>query len=475
MNTVNINYISEIDSNVSIVLSINNLNSLETNTYEILSKEELHYLLSKKPEEFPVFINQYKRHCIILLAPSEDTNFKKSEKNRILGFEIFNYCKTHNINQIQICTNNNQEIDIAEGLALSSYNFEKYKTKNTTPYSLTISVQGDKNEIEYLKNTTEAVFFARDLVNEPQSYLTANQLSNEIEEQCKKVNISFTRFDLDKIKALKMGGLLAVNQGSIEPPTFNILEYKPLDAQNSKPIILVGKGVVYDTGGLSLKPTPNSMDIMKCDMGGAATVAGALLALAKNKIPYYVVALIPATDNRPGGNAYTPGDVITMYNGTTVEVLNTDAEGRIILADALTYASKYNPELVIDVATLTGSAMRAIGKEATVMLSNADESIKNKLKTSGNNVYERLVEFPLWDEYAESLKSDIADIKNLGETNAGAISAAKFLETFTNYPWVHLDIAAPAYLDKKDKYRGKNATGVGVRLLYDFVKKFNNV
>jgi leucyl aminopeptidase len=211
------------------------------------------------------------------------------------------------------------------------------------------------------------------------------------------------------------------------------------------------------------------MDMMKCDMGGAASVVGIMYAIAKAKLPVHVVGLIPATENRPGGNAYAPGDVITMMDGTTVEVLNTDAEGRLVMADALVYAKKYEPELVIDFATLTGAAVRAIGKYGIVAMGNADKVVQNDLCDSGANTYERLALMPFWDEYATLLKSDIADMTNLGPAEAGQITAGKFLEHFTSYPWMHFDIAGPAYLSKDDHYRPKGATGVGVRILFDYL------
>ena len=273
-----------------------------------------------------------------------------------------------------------------------------------------------------------------------------------------------------KIISLKMGGLLAVNKGSIDEPTFTIMEWKPKNAKNQHPIILIGKGIVFDTGGLSLKPTANSMEFMKTDMGGAGTVIGAMQAIASNKLPLYVIALVPATDNRPSGNAYAPGDVITMHDGTTVEVLNTDAEGRLILADALSFAKKYNPELVIDLATLTGAAVAAIGHYGIVsMHSGADKDHAN-LKDIGNYTHERLAEMPFWSDYDELIKSDVADIKNLGGPHAGAITAGKFLAHFIDYPWIHLDIAGSSYTKKRYGYRGKGATGTGVRLIYQFIK-----
>ena len=269
-----------------------------------------------------------------------------------------------------------------------------------------------------------------------------------------------------------MGGLLAVNKGSIDPPTFTVLEYKPDNFTNKKPIVLVGKGVVYDTGGLSLKPTAHSMDCMKSDMGGAACVVGAIYAAAENKLDKHIIALIPATDNRPGLNAYAPGDVITMYDGTTVEVLNTDAEGRMILADALAYSMKYDPELVIDAATLTGSAMRAIGTKAACIMGNADENVFIQLSEAGNLCTERVVRFPFWDDYLTEMKSEIADLKNIGSANAGMITAGKFLEHFVKAPYVHMDIAGTAWLDGEENYKGKFGTGYGVRLLFNFLKNY---
>jgi leucyl aminopeptidase len=316
----------------------------------------------------------------------------------------------------------------------------------------------------------EANLLARTLVNEPLSYLTAVQLSKDIQKAGKEAGFKVEVMDKKKIASLKMGGLLAVNRGSQDPPTFNVLEYKSPKAKNKKPIVLVGKGIVYDTGGLSLKPTPNSMDMMKCDMAGAATVVATLSAIAKLKLPVHVVGLIPATDNRPGENAYTPGDVVPMMNGMNVEVLNTDAEGRMVLADALAFASRYKPELVMDFATLTGAAKAAIGSMGTIFMGTATDDVKQKLTTSGNNVYERLVEFPFWDEYGQLIKSDVADIKNVGGPEAGMITAGKFLEHFTDYPWLHFDIAGTAYLMGEDSYRGKYGTGVGVRLLVDYLK-----
>jgi len=227
--------------------------------------------------------------------------------------------------------------------------------------------------------------------------------------------------------------------------------------------------VVFDTGGNNLK-TGNFMDGMKCDMAGAATMASAIFAIARLKLPLYVIGLMPSTDNRLDANAVAPGDVIKMHDGTMVEILNTDAEGRLILSDALSYAKKYKPELVITAATLTGAASRAIGKYGVVAMEKSAGKEMEQLKVSGNNVYERIAEFPFWEEYGELIKSDVADIKNIGGVDAGMITAGKFLAHFTDYPFIHLDIAGPAYQEKKDSYRSSGGTGFGVRLLVEFLE-----
>jgi leucyl aminopeptidase len=374
--------------------------------------------------------------------------------------------------------NEDDRLAFVEGVLMTNYQFLKYfsdKTERTNSLSAlqVLSNQLAKAKITELENTIAGVFTARTLVNEPLSYLTAVQLSKEIEQLAGTTGFKFEYFDKKKITALRMGGLLSVNKGSIDPPTFNILEYKPAKAKNKQPIVLVGKGVVYDTGGLSLKPTPNSMDLMKSDMAGAAAVIGTFEAIVKNKLPLHVIGLIPATDNRPGENAYVPGDVVKMHNGMTVEMLNADAEGRMILADALSYAQQYKPALVIDLATLTGAAVAAIGKEGIVAMGKATTEQMDQIKLAGNNVHERIAEMPYYDEYDTYIKSDIADMKNIGGPTAGCITAGKFLERYTKYNWIHLDIAGTAFLTAEDTYKGKNGTGVGVRLLYDFLKNYN--
>ncbi len=445
-----------------------------------LTPAEIRYLNKKvKDDEKSIVINQLSRLVLIKIKDEKKTGYSLAESLRIEGSSFAGLLNKHKYSEVQVIDLNGDDANtlaVAEGLALTNYQFLKYKKdiqKETNSLTV-VNVIVDKKHattISELNNTIEGTCFARDLVNEPQSYLTAEQFSKEMQALGKKAGFDVEVLNKAKIKALKMGGLLAVNLGSQLPPTFNVMEYKPKNAKNKNPYVLVGKGVVYDTGGLSLKPTANSMDYMKCDMGGGAAVVGTMYAIAKSKLPIYVVGLVPATDNRPGENAYCPGDVLTMMDGQTVEMLNADAEGRLILADALHYAKRYKPELTIDLATLTGAAAAAIGGYGIVAMGNANDSVKNQLKDCGNNVYERLVEFPLWDEYGDLLKSDISDFKNIGGPVAGAITAGKFLEKFIDYPWMHFDIAGPAFTHKPDKYRGNGGTGVGVRLLVDFLKR----
>lgn len=444
------------------------------------SVAEAAYIEKKiKAADHFIVVNQFTR--LVLIQLMEEIDKKKSypeklEALRGVGNKICTNINAHKYDAVQLQSVDeltNELLAVAEGCALSNYQFLKYKSekeKNTLKQILVVGKKINKTAVNLTEIAVESVFKARDLVNEPQSYLNAVTFADEMKTMGKKAGFKVEVLNKKQIESLKMGGLLAVNMGSPTPPTFTIMEWKPKKAKNKQPLILIGKGVVYDTGGLSLKPTPNSMDTMKCDMAGGAAVAAAMYAIAKAELPVHVIALVPATDNRPGGNAYTPGDVVKMYDGQTVEVLNTDAEGRMLLGDALAYAQKYKPELVLDFATLTGAASAAIGPYGIVCMGTADEKTKSKLKESGNNVYERLVEFPFWDEYAKLIKSDLADMKNIGGPIAGAITAGKFLEKFTDYPWMHFDIAGPAYVSASDSYRGKNATGVAVRLIFDYVK-----
>ncbi len=447
----------------------------------ICTTSELNFvkqLIEKK--QIQIHLNRLSQQIFLLQTEEKQSPAHTAEQIRIGSNIMLSVINKLDITSLWISSTYQQPehlLAATEGLALGNYQFLKYFSEKKVNALKEICLSADAispEDQKLLIATLEATYWARDMVNEPYSYLTAVKLSEEIFDKGQKAGFKVEVLDKRQIEALKMGGLLAVNKGSIDPPTFTILSYKPENAVNNNPIVLVGKGVVFDTGGLSLKPTPNSMDIMKVDMGGAAAVAGAFYAAAKAQLPVYLVGLIPATDNRPGQDAYAPGDVVKMFSGNTVEVLNTDAEGRMILADALAYAKKYKPELVIDLATLTGAAMRALGKEAIAAMRTCSNDIFQKLLQSGQNTFERMVELPLWDEYDDYIKSDIADMKNIGGADAGAITAGKFLQKFTDYPWIHLDIAGTAHVSSTFSYRGKNGTASGVRLLIDFIKNYSN-
>jgi leucyl aminopeptidase len=444
-----------------------------------LSSKELAYVKKSMADKKElIIVNQYNRQVYVLHISAKILKAHDLEFCRKKGDELAQKVKAEQSPAIILEDMDEQPaftLALAEGLVLGTYAFTKYKTSQKNDGLLKtvkiVSSGVSSIQIDHHNAVIGGVCCARTLVNEPLSYLTAEQLGKDIIQLGKNYGFTTEVLKKPKIKSLKMGGILAVNKGSIDPPTFSIMEWKPKSAKKSKPIVLVGKGVVFDTGGLSLKPTPNSMDTMKCDMGGSAAVVGAMCAVAGAKLPVHVIGLVPATDNRPGGNAYVPGDVLTMFDGTTVEVLNTDAEGRLILADALTYAKRYEPDVVIDLATLTGAAAMAIGQYGIVSMHEGARKHHDRLKESGEKVYERLAEMPFWEEYGDLIKSEIADIKNLGGPTGGAITAGKFLHHFTDYPWIHLDIAGPAFLSTRDSYRGIGGTGVGVRLLFEFLSQ----
>lgn len=408
------------------------------------------------------------------LDGENDSNTK--EILRKSGNKIYKTLSTHKVESVNIHSGNsvsNLCVNLVEGISLSAYSFQTYMSEKKEPTLKTINISDNsisQSELNELRIVIEGVFHTRTLVNEPTITLTSVRIAEEIMKLGSEAKFKVTVLDKKQIQDEKMGGLLAVNLGSQIHPTFSIMEYSHPDAKNKKPYVLVGKGVVYDTGGLSLKPTAGSMDSMKSDMGGAGTVIGTMYSIAKNQLPINIVGLVPATDNRPGENAYVPGDVITMHNGKTVEVLNTDAEGRLLLGDALSYAKNYDPELVIDLATLTGAQLVAIGSLGAAVMGTADDNEFNNLSNSGYNTYERVARLPFWKEYNDMLKSPIADLKNIGGREAGCITAGKFLENFVDYPWIHIDIAGPSFSNKEDSYRPKGGTGYGVRLLYDFFK-----
>ncbi|MDN3512942.1 MAG: leucyl aminopeptidase [Candidatus Brocadia sp.] len=368
-----------------------------------------------------------------------------------------------------------------EGTLLTLYKYQRYKyvppeeRQEITALTLLLSnkdaLKPARDAVRDGQIIADAVCFVRDLVNTPAQDKTPAVLADEAKQLAREPGIQCKVLSRPELKKLGMGGLLAVAQGSVQPPKFIILEYNAR-AKNQDTIVLVGKGITFDSGGICLKQAKD-MDQMKSDMSGGAAVMGAIKAIAKMKLPQRIVGLIPCTENMPGGSAIKPGDIVKFYSGKTAEVVNTDAEGRLILADALAFAERYRPVAVIDLATLTGSCVVALGNVVTGMMGN-NEELKKRVKIAGEKSWERVWELPLWEEYQEQIKSDIADIRNIGGPYAGAITAACFLSKFTEkYPWVHLDIAGTSWCDKNSAYTQKGASGVGVRLLVQLVQDWN--
>lgn len=361
-----------------------------------------------------------------------------------------------------------------EGILLGNYNFDKYKTdkKKLKKLELNFSAKSSaklKSVISTTDNLLKAVYLARDLSNEPAITLTPAELVKVTKSKLGKAGVSVTSFNKAELKKRKMNAILAVAEGSTNPPFLLKMHYKP-KGKVTKRIALVGKGVTYDSGGYSIKPTDGMIE-MNGDMSGASTVIGTVYAAALNKLPIEILAYVPAVENMISGGAYKPGDIISTASGKTIEVKNTDAEGRLVLADALEFASKQKPDEIIDFATLTGAIVVALG-EFTSGLFTKNDKIAEALNSSGNKTFERVWRMPFWEDFKKQLDSDTADISNLGPRWGGAITAAKFLEQFVDekIPYAHVDLAGPALKHKFRSYTEKFNTGFGVRLMFDYLK-----
>jgi len=368
----------------------------------------------------------------------------------------------------------------ADYLGQADYKYDAFITcnKDDKPPAISgtlIPVEGiDAKRAKHIESEAralaEGVRTVRDLGNTPSNVMTPTRLAERAEQVAKSVGVKCTVFGRREIEKMKMGGLLAVNRGSAEEPRFIVLEYAPRKAKRH--VALVGKGITFDSGGISIKPA-EKMEEMKFDMCGAAAVIGTIEAAAKLAIPVRITGVIPSTDNLPSGSAYKPGDIITMMSGKTVEIVNTDAEGRMILGDALHYASELKPDHILDYATLTGACVVALGSEASGLFSNDDE-LARKLIECGERVGERLWRLPEWDEYKDLIRSEWADMKNSGGRWGGAISAAVFLKEFVNCPsWAHLDIAGTAYAEHETARETRGATGAGVRVTVSFLESLS--
>jgi leucyl aminopeptidase len=324
-----------------------------------------------------------------------------------------------------------------------------------------------EKSIVTVQRTMPGVYLARDLINEPPSVTTARFLGEQARRHCRGRGLSVEVWGKQKITAMKLNGLLAVNRGSQEEPRFIKIHYRP-SGKPRKRVALIGKGITFDSGGLSLKPS-KSMETMKLDMSGGAAVIGAMSRLPHLGLDIEVTGYIPTTDNLPGANAQKPGDVIRYLNGKTIEVLNTDAEGRLILADALALAAQQKPDTMINLATLTGACMVALGSEVGGLFSN-NQPLADQLLRCARETGEKLWQLPLVKEYRDLIKSSVADMKNIGGSHGGAITAALILQEFVgDVPWAHLDIAGPAFAESDTALCNKGGTGFGVRTVLKFL------
>lgn len=369
---------------------------------------------------------------------------------------------------------------LTEGSMLGLYRFLKYKTNDEKSKRKEIKavtlLTGASASVAAMRRgaaagavIAESAALARDLVTHPGADMTPTVLAGRAREIARQYGLKIQVLERKQIEKLGMGALLGVAAGSIQPPKFIIIEYR---GGGSRPFIaLVGKSITFDSGGISIKPAEN-MDRMKDDMSGGAAVLGAIRNAAALKLKQNIVGLLPAAENMPGGSALKPGDVLRTLSGQTIEIVNTDSEGRLVLADALTYACRYKPSVIVDIATLTGACTIALGHEAAGMLGTADR-YKQQLRAAGEKTGERVWELPLWESYYDLIKSDIADMKNTGGRAASVITASALLSKFVQkYPWVHIDIAATAWTEKDRPYTPKGATGIGVRLLTQFLRDF---
>jgi leucyl aminopeptidase len=373
-----------------------------------------------------------------------------------------------------------------EASILALYRYERFKEATKSRHDVrtmtiverdTERVQRFREVVDLAKTTCDAVMRTRDLSVGPGNFVTPTYLAEQAREVAQAHGLEIAVWGKDELRERGMNGVLAVNRGSAEPPVFVVMRYRADRAR--KTLAVVGKGITFDSGGISLKPADN-MEYMRHDMSGAAAVIGFVQLAAATKLPVNVIGIFPATENLPSGTSYKPGDVFRAYNGKTMEIVNTDAEGRVILSDALAYAAEQRPDAIIDLATLTGACQVALGDHATGVMTN-NQPLANLLVEAGERSGDRCWQLPLWKVYKEQIKTAMADVKNTGGRRAGAITAAHFLQEFVgDVPWAHLDIAGTAYADGDQSYVAPynpkpGATGVGVRLLWHFCQAWKDV
>jgi len=459
-------------------------NSKKLSFIDIDYKEINSLLLKNKDEDYFVFnYHSLKPKKIIFI---NQKNNKDEFENQNIGGKVISEIKlAKDINVIFSTENKSLEnyyFNFFLGCFLKKYSFTKYKTifkknENAKEIINLLITSSNKNFFIKIKNNIEnivnGVFLTRDLVSEPPNYLNPEKFVSEI-KKLSKLGLKVDVFDYSKMKKIGMNALLGVAQGSKNLPYFVTITWKPNNSKNKKPLSFIGKGVCFDTGGISLKPA-KFMEDMKYDMAGAGAVVGLMKTLALRKSKSYVVGAVALVENMPGGSAQRPGDIVKSYSGKTIEVLNTDAEGRLILADAIYYIDEqYKPELIVDLATLTGAIVVSLGSEYAGLFSNNDK-LSEKLIKAGEIENEKLWRFPLHKNYDKLMESKVADMQNINYSGgAGSITAAQFLQRFlkNGTPWAHLDIAGMAWTKKDLETIPTGATGYGVKLLNKFVEKY---
>lgn len=449
---------------------------------EVIKSEEF---AAKESETayFHVLSKELKARRLLLFGCGERNAYKAAKITQMAGSAV-RFLRSKNVKTIGIIPRADGDPEkiaqtVLVGATMGLFEPDKYRTKDKEERqidSITVIVDGaDEKALnsgaERGRIIGESINFTRDLANEPGAYMTPTIMADRARKVAKDFGLRFDVLDQKQMEKLGMGSLLGVARGSDEPPKMIVLKYQPSGLRSSKGdlLALVGKGITFDSGGISLKPGEN-MELMKYDMTGAATVIGTMRAIAQLKPPVPVLGVAPCSENLPSGKATKPGDVLKAMTGKTIEVINTDAEGRLVLADAIAYAKKLGATKIIDMATLTGAVSIALGDVYTAIL-GTDQELIDQVIGAGKEVGERFWQLPLDDDYTKQIKSDIADIKNVGGKKAGTITAAAFLKEFADdTPWAHLDIAGTAWGDPATPYRSKGPTGVAVRTLIEFIE-----
>lgn len=420
---------------------------------------------SGKEGEIQILNEKGRRILIIGLGSKKDFNSIKLRRFSAVGAKTLRKLGASEFTTNLNLTAKGGTKAVTEGIILGLYTFDKYKTKKEKIIKKVYLLSGDKQAIKKGKIIAESMNYARGLTNEPGSLLTPKEFAEEAKKLAKKYKMKIRIFDKRELEKMGFGSLLAVASGSKNEPRFVVIEYP----KGKERIVLVGKGVTFDSGGLDIKPA-QFMDSMKNDKAGATTVLGILRAAAELKVKKHIIGLLPLTENMPGSQAYKPGDILRAYNKKTIEITHTDAEGRLILADALAYAEKFRPQAIIDIATLTGAVIVALGYEFAGVLGN-NQKLIDKIKIASQKSDERIWQLPLMEEHKKNMESKVADVKNSHgiEIGPGAIYGAAFLQNFVKGPWAHIDIAGTAWVPKDTEIYEKGSTGYGVSLMIEFL------